>query len=1605
MPVPPPTRPAAAPPLEEPASNSDPAMEDIPLEDGDSNGRLVVVPHDEVLRLDLSELPDAEAEAILDVLGKDSVFRAEEKGRIDKIEAEVHEESERQRSLEQQQRDARRACARCGQPFRILFNKRLVCGLCSANVCRRCAAFQTGRNVWLCSVCHRERELQANKWLSEIQLRHRVSVRTPGSRLSDSEDDSGYDPSVTHDEPARHPVPTATGEQSGPAAPADPDQVTAEVRGHLENVVETLLGASIQSASIRPAATDAALYREYHPKLVAAINRLTRSLCMTLQNRPLDEACSPTTTLAELKAVIQEAQEASMRLPLPEDMGSDQVTPAEARDSLTSPDGCGEEPNSHTYEEILATAVLSRLAEKARRTAAASFCDAAVQSDDLIPPESCDVIRPVECAAVRDVTRPVGSAPPTGGRVDQSEATDGEEGLSDVTGGVLEITIEEEIEEIVTYDDGDGTASGGGGATPTGSETDGEGGSRRTSVASLASTLRSSRSSRDHSGDDLSLPGPSISYSDLTFGGGQSVPFPELGRSLTEVSPLDEGDDDESGDGTSWEENWLFRRRRLTQANRLLGEEPVPMLVPDPSQPTAVTVGARDVDELSELSERGSESSLDDWTAGPPSLSDVPPVTHQDVTSRLKAARDADRDRYLTAARINATPSGSGPTESAERPTEKRRSSTDATSLAVTTRVQPAPVSSVRPTAGVSTPESSRSRAMSWSSVPSDVDQAFSAVSERLAAGSPPPSSSSPAAGAGLESTQTDSASSAAKSTLSAAERTRQGSSERTTPSAPERTVSSAPSSAVERTVTRSEVIPPPLEVTRSREEPSRTDSVQHRLATRTAPAGVGTELMIQAGNIAQFRCRVPVTEGSETHWLREGAVLESDDRHEMYRVRDQHHLLVYGVTRRDAGRYSCLVLSGDGAETWHHFTLRVLGSARPPQQPRFSVAPEATLQPVDGAALRLAVRVVGQPEPRVTFLREERPLRHSDTVRIERHSGGEWVLVVQPIRPADSGQYSVRADSSAGAVSRPFLVEVQPPPEVPAAPLPPPSPPAVRHAVRERTTRPAASPSPVTSPSTPMTSPPSYVTSRDEALKETSLTEACNSVILRARPARVRSPADGGRDSESDGDGDGDGEICLPQPPPGTIAEREHRKWENAVAMPNNPYTLERVKQRRRSRHLDRTGYYATSHYSSGEDVSDHDLVSTDPSNKIDCGLKSINSERYRRDYYINASARGRWSSVPSASRRQGGSVAGGGVSSRPVSALSEEPLPPLSVRGSNDDLRSAGAGSVYHSTESLAVTERVSSVSPSAASGGGLSERRPSTRSSAASPAVAEEEMPPEGTVRSAVQRMQQLSRSAEELAGQRRRSTPPADAVDGRSTLSVSPSVLMTTTPPPPPVEEEPDAEEPCEQQEAEEEVRRSPLYVHVEEEEAHEPPTTQPTGDGGLEQRPSPDGRESLASPGSADPPPQLPSVKELRNHFQAGGAPPQPQKQVSPLYNASVLIIEKADQESEAWDEPRELRKVEKLRRKTSDHKVHSLTARSVSREFREGLKLGAPISLNTGNIRDPGLLSGRRPVADCGIQERQQESEEEGELEMAPGLRLVASRAAFWDRKVAQELS
>ncbi|KAG8240213.1 hypothetical protein J437_LFUL004673, partial [Ladona fulva] len=100
----------------------------------------------------------------------------------------------------------------------------------------------------------------------------------------------------------------------------------------------------------------------------------------------------------------------------------------------------------------------------------------------------------------------------------------------------------------------------------------------------------------------------------------KSAPFPEFG---VDIIDDDDGDNEGSADEVfgegcsgrnlttvksgvdSWEENWLFQKRRLKMRGTLSrGSYPlVPMLVPNPSEDMRARIGDRDADDISDLSE------------------------------------------------------------------------------------------------------------------------------------------------------------------------------------------------------------------------------------------------------------------------------------------------------------------------------------------------------------------------------------------------------------------------------------------------------------------------------------------------------------------------------------------------------------------------------------------------------------------------------------------------------------------------------------------------------------------------------------------------------------------------------------------------------------------------------------------------------------------------------------------------------------------------------------------------------------------------------------------------------------------------------------------
>jgi hypothetical protein len=101
--------------------------------------------------------------------------------------------------------------------------------------------------------------------------------------------------------------------------------------------------------------------------------------------------------------------------------------------------------------------------------------------------------------------------------------------------------------------------------------------------------------------------------------------------------------------------------------------------------------------------------------------------------------------------------------------------------------------------------------------------------------------------------------------------------------------------------------------------------------------------------------------------------------------------------------------------------------------------------------------------------------------------------------------------------------------------------------------------------------------------------------------------------------------DFDRPATKPGTIADREHRKWiEKAVPLQNNPYSKESLEKRLSRTSVDSgTSTLQSSVLTENQGGRTNDLIIASPEipRKIDCGPKLANLRRYWRDYYVEPS------------------------------------------------------------------------------------------------------------------------------------------------------------------------------------------------------------------------------------------------------------------------------------------------------------------------------------------------------------------------------------------------
>ncbi|CAB4065267.1 unnamed protein product [Lepeophtheirus salmonis] len=353
------------------------------------------------------------------------------------------------------------------------------------------------------------------------------------------------------------------------------DENSSQVRDHIEKVVEALIGDNIDQVNINRLVNDPqydGLFKNYHDKLSDALAGLVLAIQLVMENRTIeDENTTPTTAHIKLKNLINQ---------LIIDAGKFKkgfmVTPETLHHSFRPQ----EEENS--YEDLLATAIINKVVTSTRQKFRGQSNNNCIKNKRKSLSEE-DMNGSSEESG-RGASESPSSTPPVvltsyyeedsfscgSCKYEDTLSNESEESpwIGD-RGQGQKYTIKEEIEEVTTtvYDDDEITE-------------------------------------KNHCSKKSKNPFICV-LSNL----GLDVTNVLNDPSSTQAHPKNNG----------WEENWLFKKQshhpsnfvKLSALVRLLSDDPISMLVPNPNEDLRPQIGTRDVDEISELSERNSVGSIE----------------------------------------------------------------------------------------------------------------------------------------------------------------------------------------------------------------------------------------------------------------------------------------------------------------------------------------------------------------------------------------------------------------------------------------------------------------------------------------------------------------------------------------------------------------------------------------------------------------------------------------------------------------------------------------------------------------------------------------------------------------------------------------------------------------------------------------------------------------------------------------------------------------------------------------------------------------------------------------------------------------------------------
>ncbi|CAL1274772.1 unnamed protein product [Larinioides sclopetarius] len=506
---------------------------------------------------DIPTLSTFECRSVLDSIQNEFEQLQKEDCSLSKLQQDLTDLIAQRNILTKRKGFNEKYCVLCCSAFNLLFKRKLSCQDCNFLVCRSCSSWDYSTNQWLCKVCEKQRLFNAasRDWICN-RLRTSFKHFSAAKALQNSCRNrriylSSHDGDCEEDE-----------DEVGD------EEELAEIHYSIETILEGLLGGSLDDALVDQLYPSSNIYLNlfstYHVKLVEVIQNLSRALQKALHNLPSENGITPTTAHAALKSVIMSLVEECQDIP-PLQLEEPKEVDLNASLSFDFANIFS------SYDSLVAAAVINKVVDESQ----SKFKQCDFTSFESFKPELDN----------------------------KPEHTDFENGNQEnetysntaTTSAPFDLPVEsvqiEEIEEITQEF--------------TDSEDD-----KLSSISKWSNSLQSIDEVGIQKHPDFEA------FIDIDNISKTPTPFPEFGCDLID-DPLNEefGVVCHPAVVTSWEENWLFRKRkRLPLYSNLkyqlltYCDEPPCMLIPCPSESTDVL---EQEDFSSELSETHSAGSLE----------------------------------------------------------------------------------------------------------------------------------------------------------------------------------------------------------------------------------------------------------------------------------------------------------------------------------------------------------------------------------------------------------------------------------------------------------------------------------------------------------------------------------------------------------------------------------------------------------------------------------------------------------------------------------------------------------------------------------------------------------------------------------------------------------------------------------------------------------------------------------------------------------------------------------------------------------------------------------------------------------------------------------